>query len=707
MLKSLYIANTEAHTGKIAVEVGLMGLLERYIQRVGFFRPIIKKIDNNEDKNNIDCCKLDRDIELIQKTYQVDSQPEEMYACTLEEAKRLISSGRQEDLLDKIVDKYKEYESRFDFVLCSGTDYTDVSTALEFDINTVVAANIDAPVLLICNGAGRTEEEVVDYVRLQMEAFEEKGCEIFGVIVNRIHSQVLDKFRKTITDQLFSDNNKVLMMVPEMPLLGRHRVVELKEYFNAKVLFGEKSLNNYIADYIIGAMNISNLLPYIDYGTMVITPGDRVDILLTTLLTFFSSDMPKVSGILLTGQLEPNERVCNLIKSLTSLRVPILAVPYNTYQTAIRVKEIPPSFSPNDQKKINLAQQVFEKYINPDELKKKMDIERHPRVTPKLFQHKLLQMARNKRRTIVLPEGEEERILRGAEYLIQRKIVDVVLLGDPAKIAMKIKTLELDLEDYTIIEPNKSEKFDDYAQTYWELRKHKGITQEMAQDIISDHTAFGTMMVYKGDAHGMVSGSVNTTRHTLRPALEFVKTKPGISLVSSVFLMCLSDKVLIYGDCAVNPNPDAKQLAQIAISSAETAAQFGIEPRVAMLSYSTGESGQGKDVEKVKEAVKIVKSQNPDLLVEGPIQYDAAIEPSVAAKKLPGSQVAGNATVFIFPDLNTGNNTYKAVQRSAKAVAIGPVIQGLNKPVNDLSRGCTVPDIINTIAITAMQAGEK
>jgi phosphate acetyltransferase len=304
----------------------------------------------------------------------------------------------------------------------------------------------------------------------------------------------------------------------------------------------------------------------------------------------------------------------------------------------------------------------------------------------------------------VLPEGSEERILRAAEILIRRDVADLILLGNSQEISQKISFLGLHLHQVDIIDPMNSELTERFAGIYVELRRHKGMTVERARDTVTDVSYFGTMMVYDGLADGMVSGAIHTTGETIRPAFEIIRTRPGVSIVSSVFLMCLPDKVLIYGDCAVNPNPDAEDLADIAITSSGTAAAFGIEPRVAMLSYSTGASGKGADVEKVREAVRIARARRPDLKLEGPIQYDAAVDASVARSKLPDSEVAGHATVFIFPDLNTGNNTYKAVQRSAGAVAIGPVLQGLNKPVNDLSRGCTVTDIVNTVTITAIQA---
>jgi phosphate acetyltransferase len=329
---------------------------------------------------------------------------------------------------------------------------------------------------------------------------------------------------------------------------------------------------------------------------------------------------------------------------------------------------------------------------------------RSSRVTPLMFQHELLSRARSVRRHIVLPEGTEERVLRAAEIVRLRDVVDLTLLGNPGEVGEKIAALGLSLGGVRVVDPLASEWREDFGRTYFELRKHKGVSPQMAHDAMGDVSYFGTMMVHRGLADGMVSGAVHTTQHTIRPALEFVRTRPGVSIVSSVFFMCLPDRVLVYGDCAINPDPNAEQLAHIAVSSADTARSFGVEPRVAMLSYSTGESGKGADVDKVKEATRIARQLRPDLKLEGPIQYDAAIDPDVARVKLPKSEVAGRATVFIFPDLNAGNNAYKAVQRAADAVAIGPVLQGLNKPVNDLSRGCTVTDIVNTIVITAIQA---
>ena len=454
-------------------------------------------------------------------------------------------------------------------------------------------------------------------------------------------------------------------------------------------------------------MELRNFLRRIEHGTLIITPGDRSDVIVACLASVSSVSMPNISGIMLTGGLKPEKPICELIEGFADM-VPIISVKENTFPAARIVDNVHAVILPEDKRKITQALELFEKKVKVEELGKKIITTKTSIVTPKMFEYGLLQKARAYKQHIILPEGEEERILQAAEILLHRDVVDLTLLGIEEKIRAKIARLGLRMDGINIIEPQKSPLFDEYVQTYYDLRKHKGITAEIARDAMSDVTFFGTMMIHKDHADGMVSGAVHTTQHTIRPAFEIIKTKPGVSIVSSVFFMCLADRVLVYGDCAVNPDPDAKRLAEIAVSSAQTARIFGIEPRVAMLSYSTGKSGKGEDVEKVREATVLAQKMSVemglDLKLEGPIQYDAAVDPDVAKIKLQESEVAGKATVFIFPDLNTGNNTYKAVQRSAGAVAIGPALQGLNKPVNDLSRGCTITDIVNTVAITAIQA---
>ena len=466
----------------------------------------------------------------------------------------------------------------------------------------------------------------------------------------------------------------------------------------------QESLNQTVTGYRVAAMEVSNFLDYVDEGALIITPGDRADIILASVAADASHSYPRVAGLLLTGNLAPSAQVMQLLDGLNTSEVPVLKVAGDTFDTALRVSRVQAGILPGDERKIAAALGVVDAGLDPSRLLERLSVRRSTRVTPLMFEYELLHRARSQRRHIVLPEGKDDRVLRAAEILLLRDVADLTLLGDPASLRMRIAELGLQLDDVAIVDPQNSPWREEFANVYYELRKHKGILPEMAFDTMADVSYFGTMMVHLGKADGMVSGAAHTTAHTIRPAFEFIKPRPEVGLVSSVFFMCLPDRVLVYGDCAVNPNPDAAQLANIAVTSAATARMLDIEPRIAMLSYSTGESGQGEDVERVREATAIARKQRPDLKIEGPIQYDAAVDASVAKTKLPDSEVAGQASVFIFPDLNTGNNTYKAVQRSAGAVAVGPVLQGLNKPVNDLSRGCTVTDIVNTVAITAIQA---
>ena len=500
---------------------------------------------------------------------------------------------------------------------------------------------------------------------------------------------------------------QLVYAIPNDESLARPTVGEIAEILDAEVLYGEEQLNRHVYNFTVAAMHLQNFLTRIEYGSLIITPGDRADVIVACLAAVSSTSIKNISGIVLTGGFKPEKPIWELIKGFPTM-VPILSVKEDTFPTANNVNRIHAAILPDDCRKITRALAIFEKNVDENRLGEEVVTARTAIVTPKMFEYELVQKARANKQHIVLPEGDEERILNAAETLLRREAVDITLLGNKDLIHNKIAQLGLQIETANVIDPLKSEFFDEYARTYYDLRKSKGITEENASDVMSEETYFATMMVYKGDADGMVSGSVHSTASTIRPSLQIIKTKPGFSIVSSVFLMCLKDRVLVYGDCAVNPDPDANQLAEIALSSAHTAITFGIDPVVAMLSYSTGESGKGADVDKVREATRVAREMAeesfPGLKIEGPIQYDAAVDPVVAKTKLPESDIAGKATVLIFPDLNTGNNTYKAVQRSAGAVAIGPVLQGLKHPVNDLSRGCTITDIVNTVAITAIQA---
>jgi phosphate acetyltransferase len=670
-----------------------MEMLSRRIRRVGYFRPVVPSA--NEPDNN---------TRLIKSRYNLDLAYEEMFAYTHEHARDMVADGQAEALLKSILEKYKQLESKCKFVLCEGTDFTGVGSAFEFDFNADIAKNLGCPILALINGRGKTVDETVDAMQVAWESFEEKGSTILATIINRVAEGRMAPVKERL--KRMGLESEPIYLLPEEPILGKPTVGEIARNLDAQILQGDpKGLNREVDGFKIAAMNLPNFLEYITDGDLVITPGDRADVILGSLATTVSDSYPKIAGLLLTGGLTPEEPVRRLIAGFKRYApVPLIKVNTDTYTTAMNAAAVRPALTPENDRKIAAALGVFEAHVDTNALEARIEVVRSRQVTPIMFEYELIERAKVNRRHIVLPEGEEERILRAAEILLRRGVVDITLLGSPQEIKNKIGTLGLHLDSVEIVDPLESDRRTDFAQTFYELRKHKGISEKMAGDTVTDPNYFGTLMVHKDLADGMVSGAIHTTAETILPALRIIGAQPGFSVVSSVFLMCLPDRVLVYGDCAVNPDPNAEQLAEIAMSSAGTAAMYGIEPRIAMCSYSTGESGKGADVDKVRQATAIVKERRPDLKIEGPIQYDAAVDAGVARTKMPESEVAGRATVFIFPDLNTGNNLYKAVQRSANAVAIGPILQGLKKPVNDLSRGCTIPDIVNTVAITAIQA---
>jgi phosphate acetyltransferase len=562
------------------------------------------------------------------------------------------------------------------------------------------------PVILVVSGEGKTTAQVIHAVLSQLRSFEAREVQVLAVVANKISPEQTGDVQQLLASQLPADT--ILAVIPVDKNLKNPTVKEIFQTLGGKLLVGQELLGNQVDNFVTGAMQVPNFLHHFKENLLIVTPGDRGDIIICAVQANLSANYPRVAGIVLTAGIEPDEPVMRLITGLQTV-VPILAVKTGTFQTSAQISSIQSRITPDNTKKIQQAILTFERYIDVRALEQKIITYQAEGITPHMFQYQLVKWAKSQRKRIVLPEGQEERILRAATRLISQDVVDLTLLGDPVQIAATVRQLglQLDLSRLQIIDPVHSSYYEDYVHTLYELRKNKNVELEMAYDLMTDVSYFGTMMVYKGHADGMVSGAVHTTLHTIRPALQFIKTKPGVSIVSSVFFMCLPDRVSVFGDCAVNPNPTAEQLAEIAISSAESSQRFGIEPRVAMLSYSSGTSGEGEEVEKVRKATEIVKQKRPDLKVEGPIQYDAAVDPVVGQQKLPGSAVAGQASVLIFPDLNTGNNTYKAVQRETGALAIGPMLQGLNKPVNDLSRGCTVDDIFNTVVITAIQAQEN
>ena len=699
MSNNLYVTATEERSGKSAVILGVMQMIIKEVNSIAFFRPII---------NDHAFGRVDHDLNLILKYFKLEIPYEDTYAYTLSQARQLITSGQEGVVFENVLKKYKQLESKYDFVLCEGTDFRGKDPGFEFDLNANLAANLGAPMLVIASGREKSTDETCTHTAITLDTLDGMGVDIAGCIINRVPDTFLRETAGVPKCQEQFSKPFPLYVVPENRALGNPTIDDVKRWLGAEVIYGRPSMLNLVDNYLVAAMQISNFLEYIKDGSLIITPGDRSDIIIASLASRISSAYPNIAGILITGGIEVSQSVQRLIQGWTGIPVPVLFVESHTYDTVQSVNELYGRIEPNDSKRIATALGWFSKYVNVPELAKRVISQRSTKITPRMFEYSLVEKASENKQRIVLPEGAGERILNATDIILRRGIADITLLGRVEEIKAKASKLGINIDGATIIDPSKSEYFDDFVQTYFDLRKHKNIVMDVARDRMSDPTYFGTMMVYKDLADGMVSGSITTTAQTIRPAFEFIKTKPGVSVVSSIFIMCFQSKVLAFGDCAVVPNPNAQELAEIALSSAETAKVYGIEPRVALLSYSTGASGSGEDVDKVIEATAIAKrliqERGLDLPLDGPLQYDAAFDPEVAALKSPNSPVAGRATVFIFPDLNTGNNTYKAVQRAANAVAMGPVLQGLNKPVNDLSRGCTVLDIVDTVALTAIQA---
>jgi phosphate acetyltransferase len=691
--KGLYIATIEPRSGKSLLSLGLMDALLSRMAKVAYYRPII-----TEGKKS----KIDSHLQLILQTFNLKFDYENAYSYTKQKMIQLVNLGKKGEVIDTIMNDYKRLEEEYDFVLVEGSDFEDEVSVFEFEINLQIAKNLGLPVLINASGDNSIEDSIQN-LELAYKSFLGKEIGVMAIVINKIQEKNRSKFIKGI--QKFCADEVQILAIPVNELLSNPSVREVVEALNGKVLFGEHLLDGIVGSFSVGAMQLHNYLTHIGQNNLVITPGDRADIIIGVLQAHKSASYPRMVGIILTGGLLPEESILRLIEGLDDI-IPIISVEENTFKAANKIGRINCKIRPDETTKIQLSLETFYKYVDSDLLIENVTNFTSKGITPKMFQYNLLKKARKVRKHIVLPESEDLRILEATDRLIAADVVDITLLGKKETIEKSLikSGILLPLDKVTIIDPVNSVYYADFVETFYELRKHKNVNHDIAKDLMSDVSYFGTMMVFKGLADGMVSGAIHTTQHTIRPALQIIKTKKGISIVSSVFFMCLEDRISVFGDCAINPNPTAEELAQIAISSAESSQAFGIEPKIAMLSYSSGSSGIGEDVERVRKATELVKTLRPDLQIEGPIQYDAAVDMTVGKSKMPDSLVAGQANVLIFPDLNTGNNTYKAVQRETGAVAIGPMLQGLNKPVNDLSRGCTVEDVYNTIIITAIQA---
>ncbi|PKV87968.1 phosphate acetyltransferase [Streptomyces sp. TLI_146] len=697
MTRSVYVTGIDRGDGRQVIELGVMELLTRQVDRVGVFRPLVHD-------------GPDRLFDLLRARYRLSQDAATVYGMDYHEASALQAERGTDELVSQLVERFHKVARDYEVVLVLGTDFAATQLPDELSLNARLANEFGASVIAVVGGKGQPAESVRAEARNAHRAYEALGCDVLAMVVNRVNPQD----REAIAERLKARLPVPCYVLPDEPALAAPTVAQITSALGGTVLLGDDAgLARDALDFVFGGAMLPNFLNALTPGCLVVTPGDRADLVVGSLAAH-SAGTPPIAGVLLTLDERPGEAILKLADRLAP-GTPVVAVSGGSFPTAQELFALEGKLNAATPRKAETALGLFERHTDTADLLARMSVARSGRVTPMMFEHELLEQARAHRRRVVLPEGAEERVLRAADVLLRRDVCDLTLLGDVEAIRKKAADLGIDVTRCQIADPHTSELRQRFAERYAQLRAHKGVTVELAYDVVADVNYFGTLMVQEGLADGMVSGSVHSTAATIRPAFEIIKTKPGgtsqalsgsggASIVSSVFFMCLADKVLVYGDCAVNPDPNAEQLADIAVQAAATAAQFGVDPRIAMLSYSTGTSGSGADVDKVREATKLVREARPDLRIEGPIQYDAAVEPSVAATKLPGSEVAGQATVLIFPDLNTGNNTYKAVQRSAGAVAVGPVLQGLRKPVNDLSRGALVQDIVNTVAITAIQA---
>jgi phosphate acetyltransferase len=689
--RSVYVTGIDRGDGRQVVELGVMELLTRQVDRVGVYRPLVHDTP-------------DRVFELLRSRYRLTQDEPTVFGLGYAEAAALQAERGQEALTARLVDGYLRVAEEYETVLILGSDFAGTNLPAELGVNARLANECGACVLPVIGGGDQSAESVVAEVRNAHHAYTNLGCDVIAMVANRVDPAVAEdaaaQLRRTLDLPVY--------VLPDEPALSAPTVRQIVDALDAEVLLGDEAgLSRDALDFVFGGAMLPSFLPKLTPGCVVITPGDRADLIIGSLAAH-SAGSPPIAGVLLTLDEKPGPDILALAARLAP-GTPVLAVPTGSFMTAGRLFGLDGKLGAGTPRKAETALGLFETHVNTAELTARLSVARSARVTPMMFEHALLERARAHKRRIVLPEGAEERILRAAEILLRRNVCELTLLGEQDAIRKKAADLGIALDDpaVSLVDPQTSPLRERFAGLYAKLRAHKGVSDELAYDMVADVSYFGTLMVQEGLADGMVSGAAHSTAATIRPAFEIIRTRPDAAIVSSVFFMCLADRVLVYGDCAVNPDPDAEQLADIAVQAAATAARFDVAPRIAMLSYSTGTSGTGADVDKVRAATELLRERRPDLLVEGPIQYDAAVSPAVAATKRPGSAVAGQATVLVFPDLNTGNNTYKAVQRSAGAVAVGPVLQGLRKPVNDLSRGALVQDIVNTVAITAIQAQEN
>ncbi|MDU9410383.1 phosphate acetyltransferase [Pseudomonas sp. zfem001] len=694
-MHTFFIAPTGFGVGLTSISLGLVGALERSGLKVGFFKPIAQPHAGDLGP--------ERSSELIARTHGLNSPK----PLPLSHVERMLGDGQLDELLEEIISLYQQAAVDKDVVIVEGMVPTR-HASYAARVNLHLAKSLDADVILVSAPEDENLTELSDRIEIQAQQFGgPKDPKVLGVILNKVRSDngiaAFTERLQELSPLLKTESFRLLGCIPWQDELNAPRTKDIAELLGARILNAGDYEQRRMLKIVLCARAVANSVQLLKPGTLVVTPGDRDDIILSASLAAMNG-VP-LAGLLLCSDFAPDPRIMELCQGALASGLPVMTVSTGSYDTATNLNRLNKEIPLDDRERAEKVSDFVAGHIDHDWLSARCGTPRELRLSPPAFRYQLVQRAKAAAKRIVLPEGSEPRTVQAAAICQARGIARCVLLAKPEDVHAVARAQGIELpEGLEILDPDVIRGR--YIEPMVELRKGKGLNAPMAEAQLEDTVVLGTMMLALDEVDGLVSGAIHTTANTIRPALQLIKTAPGYNLVSSVFFMLLPDQVLVYGDCAVNPDPNAEQLAEIALQSANSAQAFGIPPRVAMLSYSTGDSGSGEEVEKVRVATRLAREKRPDLLLDGPLQYDAAAIESVGRQKAPNSPVAGRATVFVFPDLNTGNTTYKAVQRSADCISVGPMLQGLRKPVNDLSRGALVDDIVYTIALTAIQAAD-
>lgn len=691
-MHTFLLAPTGFGVGLASISLGLVHALTSAGIKVGFFKPIAQPHPGYSGP--------ERSSTMLANSFGL-KQPQPL---SLQHVERMIGNGQQDELLEEIVSNYQEVANQYDVVIIEGMSPTTQQDYAQ-RINTAVARAVNAEVILVSAANSNDLAELADRIEMQAQFFGGSQSEnLLGVIINRVPEAIQNSFAEQLTancSAIRQGKLQLLGCIPQNEELNAPRTLDIANELNAKILNQGELNSRRVQKVVLCARAVPNTVPLFKPGVLIVTPGDRDDIIMAASLAALNG--VQLAGLLLCTDFTPDPRILELCKGAMQSGLPVLTVSTGSYDTASNLFSLNKGIPVDDEQRIKQVTEFIALHLAADKIKARCANVRELLLSPPAFRYQLVKRAQAANKRIVLPEGNEPRTIQAAVICQNRGIARCVLLAKPEEVKAVADAQGIELpKGLEILDPDLIRN--NYIAPMVEMRKSKGLSEIMAASQLEDTVVLATMMLALDEVDGLVSGAVHTTASTIRPALQLIKTAPGYNLVSSVFFMLLPDQVLVYGDCAVNPEPNAENLAEIALQSAESAKSFGINPKVAMISYSTGDSGTGAEVEKVREATRLAQERAPELAIDGPLQYDAASIASVGKQKAPNSKVAGHATVFVFPDLNTGNTTYKAVQRSANVISVGPMLQGLRKPVNDLSRGALVEDIVFTIALTAIQA---